>query len=124
LKTDPKGNNQVRRLPISGDTRRVVDMFRFLIRVALLGLAAYGAKALYDRYGDRLRSMEQPAREFAQRTSEIASDTAGRAREAARQGMGAMSDATDELTRAATDTKDEASRRMADDASEDPARAL
>jgi hypothetical protein len=98
-------------------------MLRFLIRVALLGLAAYGAKALFDRYGDRLRSMEQPAREFAQRTSEIASDTADRAREAARQGMGAMSDASDELGRAANDAKDEATRRMSDDASQDPLRA-
>jgi hypothetical protein len=98
-------------------------MVRFLIRFALLGLAAYGAKALFDRYGDRLRSIEQPARDFAQRTSGIASDTADRAREAARQGVGAMSDATDELARAAGDAKDEASRRLVDDTSEDPARA-
>jgi hypothetical protein len=89
-----------------------MKLLRFLIRLMVLGLAAYGAKTLYDMYAPRLRSMQGPASEFTQRTEGIVENTAERTRQAAREGAGALTDAADELRRAADDAKDEAARRM------------
>ena len=90
-----------------------MKLLRFLLRLTVLGLAAYGAKTLYDEYAPKLQSMQGPASEFTDRTGTVVQDTADRTREAARFEAGALTDAADELRRAADDAKDEASRRLA-----------
>ena len=88
-------------------------MLRLMIRLAILALAAFGAKTLYDKFSSRVRSLQGPASEFVQHTNVIAGQTAERARRAAREAMGAATDAADDLQRAADDAKDEAARRLA-----------
>ncbi|HEY7106422.1 MAG TPA: hypothetical protein VH986_08475 [Acidimicrobiia bacterium] len=88
-------------------------MLKLLIRLTLLGLAAYGAKVLYDRFAPKIQDMQGPARDFAERAASIAGDTAEQAKAAARQGAAAMSGAVDDLGRAAEDAKDTTQNRLA-----------
>ena len=67
---------------------------RFLVRLGVVGLAAYGAKTLYDKYSPRFDELRGPANQFMERTS------------------GAVRDAADEVGRAADDAKDESARRL------------
>jgi len=91
----------------------VITLLRLVFRLAVLALAAFGAKTLYDKFSSRVRSLQGPASEFVQHTNVIAGQTAERARRAAREAMGAATDAADDLQRAADDAKDEAARRLA-----------
>ena len=88
-------------------------MLRLFLRLAILALAAYGAKTLYEKYFSRVETLRGPASEFVQHTNVIATQTAERARQAAREAMGAASDAADEIQRAADDARDETARRLA-----------
>jgi hypothetical protein len=85
---------------------------RFLIRLSVLALAAFGAKTLYERFAPRLNELRGPASQFVDRTSRAVQDSADRAREAAREAAGAFSDTANEVKRAADDAAVEASRRM------------
>ena len=40
---------------------------RFLIRLGVLALAAFGAKALFDKYAPRAGDLKQPANDFMDR---------------------------------------------------------
>lgn len=91
----------------------MITLLRLAVRLAILALAAFGAKTLYDRFFSRVQSLRGPASEFVRQTNVIAGQTADRARRAAREAMGAASDAADDLQRAADDAKDEAERRLA-----------
>ena len=91
----------------------MITLLRLCIRLAILALAAVGAKTLYDKFFSRVQSLRGPASEFVQHTNVIAGKTAERARRAAREAMGAASDAADEIQRAADDAKDESARRLA-----------
>ena len=91
----------------------MITLLRLMVRLAVLALAAFGAKTLYDKFSSRVRSLQGPASEFVQHTNVIAGQTAERARRAAREAMGAATDAADDLQRAADDAKDEAARRLA-----------
>jgi hypothetical protein len=71
-----------------------MHVMRFLVRLGVVGLAAYGAKTLYDKYSPRIDELRGPANQFMERTS------------------GAVRDAADEVGRAADDAKDESARRL------------
>jgi hypothetical protein len=88
-------------------------MLKLLIRLVLLGLAAYGAKVLYDRFAPKLQEMQGPARDFAERAASIAGDTAQQAKAAARQGAAAVSGATDDVGRAAGGAEEETKSGLA-----------
>ena len=80
-------------------------MTRLMIRLAVLGLAGYGAKALYDRYGASASALRQPSRNLMNRTKTAASGTAERIGDASR-------DFGDEVLNAAQDATDDISRRV------------
>ena len=82
-------------MTLAVDARKgLMDVMRFLVRLGILGLAAYGAKMLYDKYSPRLDELRGPANQFMERTS------------------GAVQNAVDEVGRAADDAKDDSARRL------------
>jgi hypothetical protein len=98
--------------PLDDAPKGLVEMLRFLVRLGILGLAAYGAKTLYDKFSPRFDDLRGPANQFVERTTGAVQDAAERTRRAAREGVGAASDAVDEVGRAADDAMDESARRM------------
>jgi hypothetical protein len=83
-----------------------------LIRLTILGLAAYGAKTLYDRYGPKVEELRGPASQFVDRSRDALGEATERTSAAAREAVGAVKDATDEVRRASDDATDEAERRL------------
>ncbi len=73
---------------------------RILIRLALLALAAVGAKSLYDRFAPRAADLREPVSGVLDTAKEAARDVTGRAKVAAAQ---VVDDATDAATDAPTD---------------------
>jgi hypothetical protein len=58
---------------------------RFLFRLAVLGLAAVGAKSLYDRFAPKAAELKQPMSGVLDTAKEAARDVSGHAKEAASQ---------------------------------------
>ena len=92
---------------------------RLLFRLVILGLAAFGAKTLYDKYGSRAGDLQGPANQFIDRAKSAVSQTAqqvsGVAKDTAQQVSGAVGDLTDEVKSAAGDAADEATQVMSDE---------
>jgi hypothetical protein len=89
---------------------------RLLIRLVILALAGYGAKALYDRYAGPAGELQQPASEFFDRARSAVGQTAeqvkGSVRGSAADVKDAASDLTQELKDVAADAADDATRQM------------
>ncbi len=90
---------------------------RILFRLILLALAGYGVKSLWDRYGDRVRSLEPVGSEFADTARGAANDVASQAADAGRSVADTARQKADELRAAARDAADEATERMTTTAS-------
>jgi len=92
---------------------------RLLFRLAILGLAAFGAKSLYEKYGSRAGDLQGPANQFIDRAKSAVSQTAqqvsGVAKDSAQQVSGAVDDMTGEIKSAADDAKTEAGQTMSDE---------
>jgi hypothetical protein len=58
---------------------------RFLIRLVVLGLAAFGAKALYDKLAPHSDEFKRTGADLADRTTSAAREVAGKATEAAQR---------------------------------------
>jgi hypothetical protein len=87
---------------------------RTLFRLSVLGLAGYGVKALYDRYGDRLRSLGGPAEELTERAAHTATDLKDDLAAAGDLVGGSVRATAEDLRLAAEDAADEARRRLAE----------
>jgi gas vesicle protein len=91
---------------------------RLLFRLAILGLAAFGAKTLYEKYASRTRDLQSPANQFIDRAKSAVSQTAqqvsGVAKDSAHQVSGAVDDMTDEIKSAADDVASEVTKTMSD----------
>ena len=77
---------------------------RFLLRLAVLGLAAVGAKSLYDRFAPKAAELKEPMAGVLDTAKEAARDVSGHAKEAAAQ-------VVDDAKQRAGDVKDQAHRR-------------
>jgi hypothetical protein len=58
---------------------------RFLLRLAVLGLAAVGAKSLYDRFAPKATELKEPMAGVLGSAKEAARDVSGHAKDAAAQ---------------------------------------
>ncbi|MEX2100620.1 MAG: hypothetical protein WEB19_04320 [Acidimicrobiia bacterium] len=91
---------------------------RLLFRLAILALAAFGAKTLYDKYGSRAGDLQGPANQFIDRAKSAVSQTAqqvsGVAKDSAHQVSGAVDDMTDEIKSAADAAASEVTKTMSD----------
>ena len=58
---------------------------RFLIRLAVLGLAAVGAKSLYDRFAPKAADLKEPVAGVLDTAKEAARDVSAHAKDAAAQ---------------------------------------
>jgi uncharacterized protein YjbJ (UPF0337 family) len=89
---------------------------RLLIRLVILALAGYGAKALYDRYAGAAGQLQQPASEFFDRARSAVGQTAeqvkGSVRSSASDVKDAATDLTHEVKDAAGEAADDATRQM------------
>jgi cell division septum initiation protein DivIVA len=89
---------------------------RFLIRIGVLALAAFGAKTLYEKYSPRAQELKQPASDFIDRAKGAANRTSDQmtsaAQTAAQQMTDAAKDMTDELRTAAGDAAHDAAERV------------
>ena len=74
---------------------------RFILRLAVLALGAYGAWMLYENYGERVRSTRGSFDEFAARAKRSTTEAADKVHSAA-------GDATDAIAASAADIKDAA----------------
>ncbi len=79
---------------------------RFLFRLAVLGLAAVGAKSLYDRFAPKAAELKQPMSGVLDTAKEAARDVSGHAKEAASQ-------VVDDAKQRANDVKDQATDAVA-----------
>jgi hypothetical protein len=83
---------------------------RLLIRLAVLALAAVGAKALYDRFAPRAAGLKEPVAGALDTAKDAARDVSGHARDAAalvvddaRQRAGEVKDQAQHVVDAASD---------------------
>ena len=79
---------------------------RFLVRLVVLGLAAVGAKSLYDRFAPKAAELKQPMSGVLDTAKEAARDVSGHAKEAASQ-------VVDDAKQRANDVKDQATDAVA-----------
>jgi ElaB/YqjD/DUF883 family membrane-anchored ribosome-binding protein len=86
---------------------------RFLLRLAVLALAAFGAKALYDRYAPKAAELKEPMAGVLDNAKEAARDVSGHARDAAAQ-------VVDDAKQRAGDVKDQAHEAVATAADDAP----
>jgi hypothetical protein len=75
---------------------------RFLLRLAVLALAAVGAKTLYDRFAPKATEMRGPA-------GDVLDTAKSAARDVTRQAKDAAAGVADQARRRAGDVRDEAS---------------
>lgn len=89
---------------------------RLLLKLVILALAGYGAKALYDRYGAQAGGLQAPAGEFVDRArhavGEAAQQVKGSMRDTAHDVEDAASDLGDELGAATDDATTDMKSRM------------
>ena len=88
---------------------------RFLFRIAVLALAAFGAKTLYDKYAPRAGDLQKPATDFADRAKSAVERSKGQFSSAAHQMTGAAKDMTDEIKSAADDAATQAAAVVTED---------
>jgi hypothetical protein len=74
---------------------------RFLIRLAVLGLAAVGAKALYDRFAPKAAELKEPVAGVLDTAKDAARDVSAHAKDAAAQ-------VADDAKQRAAEVKDQA----------------
>ena len=74
---------------------------RILFRLAVLALAAFGAKALYDRFAPKAAELKEPVAGVLDTARDAARDVSGHAKEAAAQ-------VVDDAKQRAGDVKDQA----------------
>ena len=79
---------------------------RFLFRLVVLGLAAVGAKSLYDRFAPKAAQLKQPMSGVLDTAKEAARDVSGHAKEAASQ-------VVDDAKQRANDVKEQATDAVA-----------
>ena len=79
---------------------------RFLFRLVVLGLAAVGAKSLYDRFAPKAAELKQPISGVLDTAKEAARDVSGHAKEAASQ-------VVDDAKQRANDVKEQATDAVA-----------
>ena len=79
---------------------------RFLFRLVVLGLAAVGAKSLYDRFAPKAAELKQPMSGVLDTAKEAARDVSGHAKEAASQ-------VVDDAKQRASDVKEQATDAVA-----------
>ena len=84
-------------------------IMRWMIRLGVLALAAYGARELYAKYASKADDLREPSREFVQRTKDAVSGAADRVTDATR-------DLTEEIRDAADDAGSKAAGRLDDNA--------
>ncbi len=82
---------------------------RFLFRLVVLGLAAFGAKALYDKFAPKAADLREPvsgvldsAKEAARGVSETAKGAASQVVEDAKQRAGDVRDQAQDAVKAAS----------------------
>ena len=89
---------------------------RLLLKLVILALAGYGAKALYDRYGAQAGGLQAPAGDFVDRArqavGEAAQQVKGSVRDTARDVGDVAADLGDELGAAADDATNDMKSRM------------
>jgi hypothetical protein len=85
---------------------------RWLIRLATLALAGYGAWSVYDRYGSRSRQLEPAVRQFSDRATAAAKGAAENVGRSAQDAASSVGEATSEMHRAVKDLTDETGRRL------------
>jgi hypothetical protein len=85
---------------------------RSMIRLVVLGLAGYGAWSLYEEYGQRLKDLRGPMREFSARATNATKTAANDISSAAEDATDAVKDSTAEIERAAKDARDNATRTL------------
>ena len=83
---------------------------RILLRLMVLGLAAYGGWKLYEEYGDRLPAMRGDLDEFSTRTANAAKDASEQLSSAANDATSALKSSASDIQDAAKDAKDNLSR--------------
>ncbi len=93
---------------------------RFLIRLGVLMLAAFGAKTLYEKYAPRAQELKEPANDFIDRAKGAVDRTAEQVTNAAQQMTGAAKDMTGEIRSAADDAAHDAAQCIDD--TDQPAR--
>lgn len=96
---------------------------RFLIRVAVLALAAFGAKALYDRFAPRREELGRTASDLLSRTASAgrevkdkAAEVTGRVVSVAQEGAASIADTAAEQANEVKSAAEDA-RAAASDAS-------
>lgn len=85
---------------------------RLTIRLAVLGLAAYGAYTLYEQYGRRLQGLGGPMRDFSARASNATSNAVNDVSSATADAVHAVKESAVEVEQAAVDARDQATRTL------------
>jgi uncharacterized protein YjbJ (UPF0337 family) len=85
---------------------------RFLIRLAVLALAAVGAKALYDRFAPKAAELREPVSGVIDTAKGAARDVSGHAKDAA-------SEVVDDAKQRAAEVKDQAQQAARTASSDD-----
>ena len=93
---------------------------RILIRLAVLALAAVGAKALYDRFAPRAADLREPVSGVIDTAKNAARDVTGHAKEAAGQVADDARARAAEVRDEARDAADTIGDAAADSASDAP----
>jgi hypothetical protein len=85
---------------------------RLLLRLIGIALAGYGAWALYNQYGDRVRNLSGPAKDFSEHAQTAAQSTADTFRDAGSDVADSLRNSASEIDRAATDAGAAAMRTL------------
>lgn len=80
---------------------------RTLIRLVVLGLAAYGAKALYDQLAPKKDQLRQSGAQFVDRTAGAAREMGGKISDATQSLVDTAHDQATEVKAAATEQANE-----------------
>ena len=96
---------------------------RMLFRLAVLALAAIGAKALYDKFAPHADSLKQTGSEFVDRAGSAARDVGAKVSDATQKVVATAKESVDEVKATAQDKAQEV-RAAADDAKDKAADEL
>ena len=85
---------------------------KFIIRLVVLALSAYGAWKLYEEYGDRIPAMRGSVDEFSDRSATAAKDAATQVGNAAGDAGDAIRSSAVDIRDAASDLQDDVTRTL------------
>lgn len=88
---------------------------RMLIRLAVLALAAFGGKTIYDKLAPRKNSLRATGTEFARRTGDAARQVGAELSDSTQRVAASAKEQAGEVKAAAEDAKYEAVRELQDD---------